>query len=71
MAICADYPYATVSAFYGDLESVTITVSGQTDGSPADFDTVVGVVKTHLEGLTGVTSTEVTRVALDVTYPYA
>lgn len=55
------YPFVSMNANYGDLQSVDITIQAANElqvGAPegADLDSITDLVKTYLEGLTGVTS---------------
>lgn len=60
------YPYTRVTATYGDLQSVGITISSEGDGGPegTDLNSVVAVVRAYLEGLDGIDNTVAYRTEL-------
>ncbi|TVL89732.1 hypothetical protein [Streptomyces sp. SAJ15] len=57
-----DYPYTTISCRTGDGEGqATVTVQTSESGVDIDEGALVGLIRTYLAGMPGVTTTSATR----------
>jgi len=53
------YPYTQITATFGEMESIALTIYSNGDNGPegTDLDSVVAVVRAYLEGLPSISET--------------